>query len=146
MGKSRPNRRTTGYAKAHFAECVREAEAGRSIVLTRHGRDVARLEPVGGVSRPGAGERGTPADVAEPATPYAVTPSPAFQSPGARRAALHSHLVEQIWPRIPEELLGRGVSKREREEILGYAGSAGESSDQDRRPTGRTRPRRGRGA
>lgn len=29
-------------------------------------------------------------------------------------------LEEYIWPQIPEELRGRGISKREREEILGY--------------------------
>jgi len=32
-------------AKAEFAECVREAEAGEAIVITRHGRAVAALVP-----------------------------------------------------------------------------------------------------
>ena len=36
-------RRSIGEAKAHFAECVREAESGKTIILTRHGRSVARL-------------------------------------------------------------------------------------------------------
>jgi prevent-host-death family protein len=30
-------------AKAHFADLIRRAEAGESIVLTRHGKPVARL-------------------------------------------------------------------------------------------------------
>ena len=130
MVKSRARRRTTGYAKAHFAECVREAEAGRSIVLTRHGRAVARLEPIRD-SRLGDGERDLPEDVADPATLYVATSPPAFRSPAARRAALRRHLVEEIWPRIPKELLTRGITKREREEILGYGSSTNESSEAD---------------
>jgi antitoxin VapB len=64
-------------------------------------------------------------EVAEPATTYASAVPPAFRSPAARRAALRRDLVEQIWPRIPKRLLGRGVSKEEREEILGYGGASG---------------------
>ena len=30
-------------AKAEFAECIRRAEAGNSVVITRHGRAVAAL-------------------------------------------------------------------------------------------------------
>jgi prevent-host-death family protein len=30
-------------AKAHFAELVREAESGRSVVITRHGKPVVAL-------------------------------------------------------------------------------------------------------
>ena len=33
-------------AKAHFAECVRDAERGESVVLTRHGKSVAAIVPV----------------------------------------------------------------------------------------------------
>jgi prevent-host-death family protein len=138
MRRLRTRRRTTGYAKAHFAECVREAEAGRSIVLTRHGRDVAKLVPVREShpsegerelpSRRNEGERDLPDEVAESATPYATASPPAFLSRAARRATLRRHLLEEIWPRIPEELLGRGVSKREREEILGYGAPTNESA------------------
>jgi hypothetical protein len=70
--------------------------------------------------------------VAEPATTYPVTlPPPAFRSTEARREALRRQLVEQIWPRIPKELLGVGVGKREQEEILGNGGDAprGQSGD-----------------
>ena len=127
MAKSRTRRRSTGYAKAHFAECIREAEAGRPIVLTRHGRAVAILGPVAD-SRPDRSEREAerhlPEEVAEPSTPYPTAPPLAFSSPTARREALRRQLMEQIWPRIPKELLGRGVSKREREEILGYEDAA----------------------
>lgn len=30
------------------------------------------------------------------------------------------HLEEEVWPRIPDELRRKGISKQEREEILGY--------------------------
>ena len=33
-------------AKAQFSQCLREAEAGQPIVLTRHGRPVAALVPM----------------------------------------------------------------------------------------------------
>ena len=33
-------------AKAEFAECIRKAEAGTAVVITRHGRAVAALVPV----------------------------------------------------------------------------------------------------
>lgn len=33
-------------AKARFSQCLREAEAGQPIVLTRHGRPVAALVPM----------------------------------------------------------------------------------------------------
>lgn len=29
-------------------------------------------------------------------------------------------LEEEVWPQIPPELLGKGISKEEEEEILGY--------------------------
>ena len=32
-------------AKAHFSECIRAAESGRSLLLTRHGKAVAGLVP-----------------------------------------------------------------------------------------------------
>jgi prevent-host-death family protein len=34
---------TAAKAKAEFAECVRRAEAGESVVITRHGKPVAAL-------------------------------------------------------------------------------------------------------
>jgi prevent-host-death family protein len=133
--------RTIGDAKAHFAECIREAEAGGSIVLTRHGREVARLGPIGAPD-PREGEGCRPATraredclvaggIAESVTPYAAMPDRAFQAAPARRAALRRRLDEEIWPRIPEELLGTAITKREREEILGYASSSdGASTDE----------------
>ncbi len=41
-----------------------------------------------------------------------------------RVADLQRFLVEEVWPQIPRRVLGRKVSKRERERILGY-GKAG---------------------
>jgi len=37
-----------------------------------------------------------------------------------RRPEVMRFLEREVWPRIPPRLLGRGVSKREREKILGY--------------------------
>jgi antitoxin VapB len=39
---------------------------------------------------------------------------------GNRMAALLQFLEEEVWPTIPPELLGRGLTKEEQEEILGY--------------------------
>ncbi len=38
-------------AKSRFAECVRRAEAGNVVVLSRHGKAVAALVPAGDVDR-----------------------------------------------------------------------------------------------
>ncbi len=117
--------RSVGDVKAHLAECVRQAESGRSIVLTRHGRPVARLVPiegwVSGVDRPRRASRlEDVGDVCERLTDYETEPTPSLRTEEARRAALQRLLVQEIWPLIPKRLLGRGLSKREREEILGY--------------------------
>lgn len=37
---------TISEAKAHFAELLKAAEAGETIVVTRHGKPVARIEGV----------------------------------------------------------------------------------------------------
>lgn len=37
-----------------------------------------------------------------------------------RRGELLTLLEQQIWPAIPRALLGRGISRGERERILGY--------------------------
>jgi prevent-host-death family protein len=34
---------TVAEAKARFAECLRDAEEGRTVLITRHGRDVAAV-------------------------------------------------------------------------------------------------------
>lgn len=39
---------------------------------------------------------------------------------GDRGSNLLRFLREEIWPSIPSRLLGKGVSRRERERILGY--------------------------
>ena len=41
-----PKTRSIVDAKAHFAECVRDAERGEAIVLTRHGKSVAAIVPI----------------------------------------------------------------------------------------------------
>src|SRR5207247_5988068 len=40
---------TVATAKARFAACVREAEQGTTVVITKHGRRVAALVPAGDV-------------------------------------------------------------------------------------------------
>jgi len=37
-----------------------------------------------------------------------------------RRQALRRFLEQEAWPQVPGEVLGRPISKTEREEILGY--------------------------
>jgi prevent-host-death family protein len=108
-------RRTLGEAKAHFADCVRAAEAGRTVVLTRHGRPVARIEPFVEVGEPRGWD-----ELHEPTQTYAAGRDEALISHQARRFTLRRLLETEIWPRIPAELLGKGFSKREREKILGY--------------------------
>lgn len=45
----------------------------------------------------------------------------AFQvSPRDRRAEVMRFLEREVWPKVPKELLGRGLTKEEQEEILGY--------------------------
>ena len=41
-------------------------------------------------------------------------------TPEARRAAIAGLLEGEIWPQVPEDQLGRAVSRGEREAILGY--------------------------
>jgi prevent-host-death family protein len=36
---------SVAQAKAHFSDCVREAESGRTVVITRHGKAAAALVP-----------------------------------------------------------------------------------------------------
>jgi antitoxin VapB len=49
----------------------------------------------------------------------------ASQSPPEdRREKLRRFLEEDVWPKVPRRALGRRVTKKEREEILGY-GSRG---------------------
>lgn len=43
-----------------------------------------------------------------------------FAGGGDRAGDLLRFLREEIWPSIPSRLLGKGVSRRERERILGY--------------------------
>jgi antitoxin VapB len=43
--------------------------------------------------------------------------------PGRRKRSpeeIQQWLENEVWPKIPEEIRGRGISKAEREEILGY--------------------------
>ena len=40
--------------------------------------------------------------------------------PGDTKEDLLRFLREEIWPKIPPELLGRGISQEEQDEILGY--------------------------
>ena len=102
-----------GQAKARFAECVRRAEHGETVVLTRHGRPVARLAGLEAAAAEHGGE------IRESDSSYQLR-EPAEATPEVRRAAVERLLEEEIWPLVPKECLGRGVDKRERETILGY--------------------------
>jgi antitoxin VapB len=40
--------------------------------------------------------------------------------PLGKRRGVREYLEKYIWPTIPPEIRGKGISKEEREEILGY--------------------------
>jgi antitoxin VapB len=42
------------------------------------------------------------------------------EQPRKQTRGLREYLEKHIWPSIPVELRGKGISKEEREEILGY--------------------------
>jgi prevent-host-death family protein len=42
-----PKDLSVAEAKAHFADCLRTAERGESVVITRHGKPVAAIVPAG---------------------------------------------------------------------------------------------------
>jgi prevent-host-death family protein len=107
MASSRRKNCSLADAKAHFAECVRAAERGQVTVLTRHGRPVARLMPI---------ESG---EVREPQSEYEAHPVTLAEGLEVRKQALLRLLEREIWPQIPEEMIGKAPSKQEREEILG---------------------------
>lgn len=45
----------------------------------------------------------------------------AFQvAPRDRREEVMRYLEREVWPRIPPEILDRGISREEQDEILGY--------------------------
>jgi antitoxin VapB len=45
---------------------------------------------------------------------------PSREIPEQRRERLQRFLEDEVWPQVPPGLLGSGLSKQEREEILGY--------------------------
>ncbi len=50
-----------------------------------------------------------------------MTPNPKDEeTPEQRLARLERFLEDEVWPRVPADLLGRGPSKQEREKVLGY--------------------------
>ncbi len=48
---ARAKRIPAADAKARFAECLRTAEKGQAIIITRHGKDVAAIIPAEELSR-----------------------------------------------------------------------------------------------
>lgn len=112
-------------AKARFAEAVRRAERGEVLILTRHGRPVARLGPLEAGRSDVLLEQVGSAEVREAPDSYqrADAEPPVASSVGRmaqRRAALERVLAGSVWPRVPEDQLGRAPDRREREEILGH--------------------------
>ena len=108
----RERRVPIGRAKAHFADLVRRAERGESVVLTRHGRAVARIGPVEGLP--------TVAEISERPAVYDTDAPEAHLDGDARRSAIERLLAAEVWSRIPADQLGKAPDKRERERILGY--------------------------
>jgi len=116
--------RSIGDVKAHFAECVRSVEKGETVVLTRHGRPVARLVPLetrdDDTERISSGARRSQvSEVRESVAEYEGRAESSAYKTEARRKILQRLFEEEIWPQIPSDLIGKGPSKREREQILG---------------------------
>lgn len=78
-------------------------------MLTRHGRPVAQIAPLSD----------QPEEIREPAVEYESHQEPPSTDSAAKRRALLRLLENEIWPQIPQEMIGKGPTKREREEILG---------------------------
>jgi prevent-host-death family protein len=112
--RSGPAARPVGEVKARFSECIRAAETGATTIVTRHGRPVACIAPYVDSAALLASE------VREPGGAYESHPETRFDSIESRRAALRRLLEEEIRPRVPARLRGKGVSKEEKERILGY--------------------------
>ena len=126
MTKLGVEHRGLGDAKAHFAECVREVERGRTVVLTRHGRPVARLVPLAALEErtqrlPDRDPQHAAGEIRERMADYETQATPVVSDAQARMEALRRLLEEEIWPQIPPEMIGRSPTKMEREEILGFS-------------------------
>ena len=50
----------------------------------------------------------------------ALWPQPSPEEMAERLARFKRYLEEEVWPKVPAELREKGISKEEREEILGY--------------------------
>jgi prevent-host-death family protein len=46
-----PRKVQTSKAKVHLPKLLREVERGESLIITRHGREIARIVPGAGVDR-----------------------------------------------------------------------------------------------
>lgn len=109
-------------AKARFAETIRKVERGEVVTLTRHGRPVARLEPLESeeaVNGPASEE------ICQIESRYGSAEASQATPPTAgrveqRRRALERLLEGGIWPRVPSEQLGKAPDRLERDAILGY--------------------------
>ncbi|MGB5388959.1 MAG: type II toxin-antitoxin system prevent-host-death family antitoxin [Thermoanaerobaculia bacterium] len=124
MKDRNPESRSIGATKAHFAECVRSVENGETIVLTRHGRPVARLVPLETMDDDtqrilSGARRSQVSEVRESAVEYEGRADSSGYKTEARRKILQRLFEEEIWPQIPSDLIGKGPSKHEREQILG---------------------------
>ena len=124
MEDRNPESRSIGDAKAHFAECVRSVEKGETIVLTRHGRPVARLLPLEPMDDDterilSGASRSQVSEVRDSVVDYEGRADSSAYKTEARRKILQRLFEEEIWPQIPGDLIGKGPSKREREQILG---------------------------
>lgn len=118
--------RSLGDAKAHFAECVREVEKGQTVVLTRHGRAVARLVPIAGSENdidrlPNANRQRSASEIREAQADYETRATPVVADAKARLEVIRRLLENEIWPQIPPEMIGQAPTKKEREEILGIS-------------------------
>ena len=94
----------THEAKTHLSRLLERVQRGETVTIARAGTPVAMLVPVG---KPAVGRIGEVRRV-----PHAA--------PTNRGTRLARFLAAEVWPALPPGVLGRPVTREERERILGY--------------------------
>lgn len=91
-------------AKTHLSRLLERVQRGETITIAKAGTPVAMLIPVGkqAVGRVSEVHR----------IPHT--------GPTGRGARLLRFLEREVWPALPPDVLGKPITKEEREAILGY--------------------------
>lgn len=91
-------------AKTHLSRLLERVRRGATITIAKAGTPIARLIPVG-TSAKAARVR----EALAPALPMAD-----------RGARLRRCLEQEVWPLVPDDQLGKPLTREEEDAILGY--------------------------